>query len=231
MARQFFKRILRRYGLDVVTHRPFLELLQPWGIKCLLDVGANTGQFGQELRRAGYTGTIYSFEPTKQAFAHLLNTTGADERWHAENIGFGSVSQSRQVAVASDSQLTSMLDPLRPHPFSGSEMIRLSRLDEWLGGAEIELPRTCLKLDVQGYEKEIFSGAGQFLPQFAAVISELAICPTYEGQPYAEDVVAFLRAHGFDLWATRRGTWTPNGKREIERDGLFLNRATAACEP
>jgi FkbM family methyltransferase len=228
MTRQFFKRITKRFGLDVVTHRPFLELLEPWGIKCLLDVGANTGQFGQELRRVGYTGTIYSFEPTKHAFAGLLDTARADKRWHAENIGFGSLSQSRQVAIASDSQLTSMLDPLRPHPFLGSEVIHLSRLDEWLAGAAIEPSQTCLKLDVQGYEKEVLSGAGQFLPQFAAVISELAICPTYKGQPYAEDVVALLRAHGFDLWVTRRGTWTPHGKREIERDGLFRNRAVAA---
>lgn len=227
MTRQIFKGIIRRFGLDVVKHRPFLELLEAWGIKCILDVGANIGQFGKELRRVGYTGTIYSFEPTKRAFSALLDTARADTHWHAENIGFGSLSQTHQVAIASDSQLTSMLDPLGPHPFSGSEVIHLSRLDEWLAGATIELSHTCLKLDVQGYEKEVLSGAGNFLPQFAAVISELAICPTYAGQPYAEDVVALLRAHGFDLWATRRGTWTPHGQREIERDGLFRNRAIA----
>jgi len=161
MTRKFFKGITKRLGLDVVTHRPFLELLEPWGIKCVLDVGANTGQFGRELRRGGYTGTIYSFEPTKHAFAALLDNARKDKRWHAENIGLGSLSQSRQVAIASDSQLTSILDPLRPHPFSGSEIIHLSRLDEWLAGAAIELSQTCLKLDVQGYEKEILSGAGR----------------------------------------------------------------------
>lgn len=224
MSRKLVKGVLRRFGFDIVTHRPFLELLEQWGIKCLLDVGANAGQFGKELRQVGYIGTIYSFEPTKRAFESLLDASNADERWHTENIGFGSLSESRLVSVASDSQLTSMLDPLRPHPFAGSELIHLRRLDEWLTGARLDLSRTCLKLDVQGYENEILSGAGRFLPQFAAVISELAIYPTYRDQPYAEDVVAHLRTQGFDLWVTRRGTWTPHGMREVERDGLFRNR-------
>jgi FkbM family methyltransferase len=218
------KQAIRRLGLDVVIHRPFLELTSEWGITTVLDVGANIGQFAAELRESGYGGVIYSFEPTAEAFAALKQNAAEDARWHVINFGLGQMNKRIDISIAEDSQLTSIFEPLRPHAFAGQETIEIKRLDDWLKERDIELSKTCLKLDVQGYEYEVLEGVSELLPHFAAVISELAVAKSYDGQPYMEDLVAFLRERGFDLWATRRGTWTPHGKREIECDGLFRNR-------
>lgn len=221
---KYLKRLLRRFGYDVVTYRPFLELLEPWGIKTVLDVGANEGQFAMELRSAGYTGNIFSFEPTKKAFECLRKNSRLDDRWQAVNVGLGRTNERLTIAVAEDSQLTSILTPVRTHMFAGEETIQLQRLEDWLAGASIDLSNTCLKLDVQGYEREVLAGAEDLLPMFGAIIVELAVSQSYEGQPYAEEIMAQLRSNGFDLWTTRRGTWTPHGLREIEFDGLFKRR-------
>lgn len=222
---KYIKRLLRRFGYDVVTYRPFLELLEPWGIQTVLDVGANVGQFATELRSSGYTGTIFSFEPTREAFKQLQINSQPDDRWHVINSGLGRSNEQLTVSIAKDSQLTSVLNPVREHSFIGEQTIQLQRLDDWLASTSIDLSTTCLKLDVQGYEWEVLAGAGEALPKMGAIMVELATSQSYEEQPYAEDIMALLRAKGFDLWTTRRGTWTPHGMQEIEFDGLFRKRA------
>lgn len=217
------KNVARILGHDIVCYRPFLELLEKWGMKSVFDVGANEGQFAEELRHSGFKGQIYSFEPTKIAFAKLTARCACDHLWNAEQIGLGNFNEAREIAIAENSQLTSILSPIRTHPIAGSETIQLQRLEDWLASRTVHLPATCLKLDVQGYEKEILLGAGELISSFGAIIVELAICPSYQTQPYAEDLIAFLRTRGFDLWVTRRGTWTPHGQREMECDGLFRN--------
>jgi FkbM family methyltransferase len=221
---KYIKKFLRRFGYDVVTYRPFLELLPQWGIKTVLDVGANEGQFAKELRSAGYQGAIYSFEPTSKAFERLQHNRRHDAWWQAVNAGLGRTNEQRIVTVAEDSQLTSILEPVRKHIFAGEETIHLMRLDDWLARTRIDVSTTCLKIDVQGYEWEVLAGAGDSLPMFHAMIIELAVSKSYHGQPYAEEITGLLRGKGFDLWTTRRGTWTPHGMREIECDGLFKRR-------
>jgi hypothetical protein len=50
--------------LDRMNELFFLrEMLTQLEIDCILDVGANRGQFARELRRIGFRGLIFSFEP------------------------------------------------------------------------------------------------------------------------------------------------------------------------
>ena len=62
--------INKRTNFDIVhvsgqhtlrTH--LMSVLQDYNIDTVLDVGANEGQFGAELRNLGFRGDIHSFEP------------------------------------------------------------------------------------------------------------------------------------------------------------------------
>jgi len=219
--KQILKSFLHGFGLDLVTYRPFLELLPEWNIKTVLDVGANIGQFGVQLRQAGYRGHIVSFEPTREAFQRLQTRCRKDSSWEAVNMALGHETKSESVQIPSDSRLTSFLPPLRDHNFVKKEQLQITRLDEWLNQRSLDLPKTCLKLDVQGFEKEILLGCGDFLCDFGAIIVELAFCKSYQGQAHAGEMINFLQSNGFSIWATRRGLWTPQGNREMEFDALF----------
>ena len=80
------KRGGRRLGLEISHYRPFAarraHRLETLAIETVIDVGANAGQYGQELRQHGYRGRIVSYEPLMEAF-HLLEQTSA----HGSEVG------------------------------------------------------------------------------------------------------------------------------------------------
>src|SRR4026209_949390 len=76
------KRAARAAGYEIIpswrcdsrglpTHRP--DLFERLAIDCVIDVGANRGQYGRLLRtEVGYRGYIASFEPQSTALKELL---------------------------------------------------------------------------------------------------------------------------------------------------------------
>ncbi len=211
-------------GFDFVTYRPFLELLLDWNIQFVIDVGANEGQFASDLRKIGYDGYIFSFEPVPKTFQRLKEKASFDPLWHTFNFALGSKSETRDIQVTEDTQLVSIMEPVRKHKFIGNATIQIQRLADWIPPININWDKTCLKIDTQGYDMQVLEGSEPILQSLQAIISELAINKSYIGQPYAEEIIAFLRQRNFDLWTTRRGTWTPHGFQEIECDGLFKNK-------
>ena len=49
-------------------------------VNVVLDVGANSGQFSKELRKAGYKGRIVCFEPLPSAHLKLSNNFKSDDK-------------------------------------------------------------------------------------------------------------------------------------------------------
>lgn len=78
------------------------------------------------------------------------------------------------------------------------ETRRLRTLDALLI-EDIESPGL-LKIDAQGYELQILMGASKVLPDFEAVLLEVAIIEINEGAPLLHDVVAFMKSRGFVVY-------------------------------
>ena len=71
--KQLIKSALQRFGFDLVRipHPYTLEhhlqrLIRSLRIDCLLDVGAERGNYAAKLREFGYQGQIFSFEPVSE---------------------------------------------------------------------------------------------------------------------------------------------------------------------
>ena len=90
------KRCTRLFGIELSGHPAPTTLdwhiktvLDYQAINCVLDVGANRGQFAERLRRLGYRGSIISFEPVPEAYEGLTPRFRNDKRWR----GFQTVSR------------------------------------------------------------------------------------------------------------------------------------------
>jgi FkbM family methyltransferase len=226
---------LQRLGIDITrypaqateygAHRAFV-MADP---DLVLDVGANRGQFATQLRRLGYTGQIASFEPGAQAFDALLGNSRTDARWSAHKIAVGNATGEVTLHIAAnDGASSSILNMLDAHrsaapaaQFVADEVVQLTRLDEFAGAAQAVPMRPALKIDTQGFERQVLEGCGAWLDQMVSVRLELSIVELYEGSWLWREAADWLTGRGLELAAVIPGFSDPTTGRMLQFDGIF----------
>ena len=197
------REILRRFGYEVVhsehveSHafvRHLTHLFDKLAIQCVLDVGANRGQYRQLLRdRVGYQGLIISFEPLAQNIASLRAQAEADPRWVIRGHALGSADTEMDINVMKADLLSSFLAPdpamvpmFRPvNVIDRRERVAVRRLDSVIEelGSERPLRNVYLKLDTQGFDLEVIRGAAATMPRVRALQTEISMQPLYQQAP------------------------------------------------
>jgi FkbM family methyltransferase len=203
------------------------------GIDLVIDVGANVGQYGRELRAYGYDAPIVSLEPTEAAFAELAALAARDPRWTAMRTAAGTEQGYITINVAANSVSSSALSMLDRHAeaapeslFVGTETAPVDRLDSiaapWITAAR----RPFLKIDVQGLERSVLEGATAILPSVVAVELELSFVPLYEDQPLWRELIDYMESAGFALAGLTPVFWDNASGEMLQADGVFLRSAT-----
>jgi FkbM family methyltransferase len=179
---------LRKLGLDVRRsrkHPSLIDFIENRGVEVVYDVGANVGQFGSGLRQRGYAGKIFSFEPVKSAFDGLESVAAADGNWGVLQCAVGSEPGEVWVNVSTNTQFSSInrlsekassIDPASG--IVGREKVACKTLDELATPSQAP---TLIKIDTQGFEREVLKGATRALSQAAGVFMELPIIDVYDG--------------------------------------------------
>src|SRR4051794_2397370 len=147
------------------------SLLARYEIGTVIDVGANTGQYGNLLRGIGYSGAIVSFEPVEEAFRELCQAAEGDAGWSARQLALGAREEAATIKVARGSDLSSLL-PVNDYgaavlaergAVAREQMVELHRLDSLLDDGEITAAGALLKTDTQGWDLEVLEGAERAL--------------------------------------------------------------------
>jgi FkbM family methyltransferase len=210
------------------------QLFHNLGIRCVLDVGANVGQYRWFLRNeVGYAGSIVSFEPVAAHVVRLREAAAQDRSWVICPYALGREEGTLSLNVMRNRVLTSFLSPdtvavpeMRDqNVVDHLEQVPVRRLDSVL--AELDLAvrpgETYLKLDTQGFDLEVIDGAGDVLSNLAALQTELSWRPLYRGMPGYQAVLKRLDEKGFDVtgfFPVVRDRYL----RIVEMDGVLINR-------
>ena len=187
--------------------RNIVYLMDALGIDVVLDIGANEGQFGQQLRRCGYRGRIVSFEPVSDVQARLRAIASGDRLWQvAPPLALGAKAGEAEIHVHAVSEVSSFL-PMERMPYADagtpvappvrSETVRIVPLDAVYGDYVKPGEKALLKIDVQGFEREVLAGAAATLPKADGVLIEVSLSPLYTGQASYLELLETLRAKGF----------------------------------
>ena len=207
-------------------------------INCVIDVGANVGEYGLMLRRIGYQGRIVSLEPVRDIYDKLEKVARLDRGWITWNIACGSADEQRAMNLFSIDLLNSLLPPspqmslIDPAGIKRVETVTVRRLDSLFEEAINGLgeARVFLKTDTQGYDLEVIKGAGERMSQVFGLQSEIAVQPLYVGVPDYLQFLEYCRKLGFEPTGFFPIFYSPLTKQMVELDAV-LTRGEAVCGP
>lgn len=211
--------------------RQFVKQLESREVNVVLDVGANSGQYATELRMAAYKGRIVSFEPLSGPFSLLERKALKDRLWDCRQCALGDMDGTISINVAGNAGASSSVLPMLkshqeafpPANYIGTEEVPIRRLDsvaaEFLQPADV----TFLKIDVQGFERQVIAGGESTInDRCVGMQLELSFMPLYEGAMLIREALDLVYSLGFTLTGLVPGFADPRNGRMLQADGIFF---------
>lgn len=176
-------------------------------LNTIVDVGANKGQFALAISSDYPLASVYSFEPLPDEYLALKINCKENTNCKAFNIALGSSSGKIDFFKTGYSLASSALKPSAFHTDNtdysteiSSIQVSVKRLDELNEIIDYVSP-VLLKLDVQGFEKEVIKGANNILDKIDFILIEVSFVQMYENEPLFSEMHNFLNALGFSVVA------------------------------
>lgn len=233
------QKILNKVGLQIKRYPDPIKLspdmarrvkmLKYFKIDTILDIGANTGQFAVKMRKLGFRDKIISFEPLSNAFDQLKSNSLEDENWLISNYALGNEDAKSIINVSNNSQSSSILNMLPIHlssapssEYIAREEIEVKKLDSIFNLFCKNTDKIMMKIDTQGYEKNVIEGALESLKMIDIIQLEMSIVPLYENEMLFVEMINYLERNGFQLFALENGFSNPSSGRLLQVDGIFV---------
>ncbi|EFG74441.1 hypothetical protein HMPREF0591_5634 [Mycobacterium parascrofulaceum ATCC BAA-614] len=122
--------------------------------------------------------------------------------------------------------LKSHQEAFPPANYIGTEDVLIRRLDsvapDVLGSAD----QFFLKIDVQGFERQVLAGAKSTVADRCVGMQlELSFFPLYEGGMLFREALDLVESFGFTLMGLIPGFADPRDGRMLQADGIFFREA------
>lgn len=206
-----------------------MKLLNHFGINKILDVGANKGQYAKLIRNLGFKGEIISFEPLSKAYAILKEEASKDDRWNTFNFALGNKLETATINVSENLFSSSILDMTLVHEesaphsiYEGNEKIIIKTLDNLSADLIKERDNLFLKIDVQGFEKNVIDGAQNSLMKIKGIQLEMSLVELYKGEMLFFDMAELLKSKGYKLYSLENGFYNKTTGQLLQVDGIFF---------
>ncbi len=234
--KKFINTYLQKLGYQVNRYpdadfRRRLQFMKDYKINKILDVGANTGQFAMYFRKYGFDGEIISFEPLTSAFNQMRVNAKNDEKWRQYNFALGNENGAGIINISSNSYSSSINEIHDTHKnaapdsiYVGNEKIEIKRLDDIFKNYYTDDDRIFLKVDTQGYEKNVVDGANNSIQKIILIQLEMSIIPLYKDEMLLPDMIKYLNEKNFELIFIENGFSHPKTQHLLQVDGVFLNK-------
>lgn len=171
-------------------------------LQIAFDVGANVGQTAKGLIRYFPRASIYCFEPVSSSYTALVRTYGKFKNVRCIQKALGRSSGTASMQLRKDSESNTLINREGPEKeLSGElETVSIDSLDSFCASENIG-HIDILKMDVQGWEMEVLSGAQNMIDRMKIhfVYSEVAFRRTDSEMQHFAEINDLLEKKGFWL--------------------------------
>lgn len=201
--------------LEVFPLTPFLDHYQDMAV---FDVGANTGLWSEAFLKTqgARISSHVMFEPMQGNLDHLTQRDHnilSKLTTSTEIIGAAMGAEQGEVEIHFDKDITTLASISNTSSDLGhkvidlgqSRMVPLSTVDAEMRARDIEQLHL-LKIDVEGYEMQVLSGAEAALRagRVRNIFFEFGVHQTQNGESF-KDFFDYLSGFGFDIYKSSRG--------------------------
>jgi hypothetical protein len=133
-----------------------------------------------------------------------------------------------EINVSANSMSSSILPMTPTHlkaapesRYIGREATPLRRLDAIYEEYARVDDNVFLKIDAQGFERQVLDGAAETLPLIRGLQIEMSLMPLYEGQMLMVETLELLDSFGLQLWWLTPCFCDPQTGRVLQADGIL----------
>lgn len=202
----------------------------PWPPRTILDVGAHRGDIAEQLAELYHPRFIGLVEPLPQMVALLQTKSFAPQQKVfacalGRSEGRGGLNVLASLPSSSLLEINPGCDALFHRPMNKVETIEVAirTLDSIFDECDLK-SLDLLKVDVQGYEIEVFAGGAKTLQKTCLIVTEVSFFEHYKGQPMFGEIYDYLHGIGFELRGTFGYLYDSRGL-PLQCDAVFINRA------
>ena len=224
------RRLALRPDIGQMLIRSNLHLLPDGALANLewvIDVGANAGDWTADLLTLCQPARVVLVEPDPRMAEGLRQRFAGMALVEIVETALGSAEGSAELHIMTASVFNSFrLPDVRLAQMYGQSSrvketvnVTVRTVDSLAGG----IPRvSLLKIDVQGSEREVLSGAEQTLRKTDLIILEVNFQPHYEGEAGFLELDGILQHHGFRIgnYSAPKGT----SHEAFYADALYVRR-------
>jgi FkbM family methyltransferase len=236
LSKAAIQKTLKRFGREIrhvekpVPEDPKFAWLGKLGIKTVLDIGANVGEFSQMMTRILPGCQIYAFEPLEECVVVLRNNLAGYPQFQVFNTALGNYSGGASMRRNALTYASSLLENTELHLQNYPELkqsshavsVSVSALDQMAEEMRLE-PALLIKIDVEGYTKQVIEGGSRTLDRAHAVIIEASYWPLYQGQVLFDWVYDAMRQKGFRYAGNVKQQLSPVDGSVLQADAVFVN--------
>ena len=229
-------KIFNHFGYQI-TKSPFSKRqiksghfiwLQKFGIKTIIDIGANEGQFIDKISKILPDVNIYSFEPLKDSFIKLEKKISDKKNITAFNFALGDEEKENIINRNEYSPSSSLLELTQLHrnAFPITEKVREEKIFVKIldrAAKDLELKKkVMMKIDVQGYELNVLRGAENTIKDVDIILIETSFYELYKNQPLFKEIYNFLSDRGFNYYGSLEQLYDERDGKILQADSVFI---------
>lgn len=206
-----------------------LNWAEKLGIQTIIDIGSNEGQFIKEINDLLPDREILAFEPIESCYNKLVENT-KHLRIKTYKMGLGDKESNEFINISKNFESSSFLEMENLHKTSYPDsryvkksIIEINRLDEVLKNTDLKL-NVLIKLDVQGYEKNVIMGGEKTFENAAVLIIESVFEPFYKDQWLFDDLHKHFSAIGFKFMGFTNQFNSQKTGIPMYADSIFINK-------